>query len=170
MSERSKTRLAARVAASAVAAAAAVLIGVAGVSAAAASVDESSPAGGLELVAATDLDTANQAPGAVVERILTLRNTGTAGYREIELGAQATTAGLRLEILSCPAGWRASPDGPACAGRVQTVLAPSAVGTTARLTSAAALRPGGSDSLLVRLTLPTEQGVAARVSYSAVGR
>lgn len=164
-------RLAARVVLSALAAVAAVLLAAVGVTAASASVDASRPAGGLELVAADSLDSTDQVPGAVVERVLTLHNSGTATYAVIELGSTASghATGLRLQVVGCETGWRPARSGPVCGGG-ETVLAAGAVGGTTTLTNAAALRPGGTDSLLVRLTLPDRAGVTARVTYTAVGR
>jgi hypothetical protein len=163
--------LVSRVLLSALAAAVAVPLAVAGVSAASASVDESRPQGRLEFVPASGLDATEQAPGAVVERILILRNSGTAGYRAIDFGSASSepVTGLRLQVVGCDTGWQSVSAGPICAGR-QTVLSAGRVGTTATFTTAAALQPGGSDSLLVRLTLPSRSGASARVTYSAVGR
>jgi hypothetical protein len=171
MAGRTPTRLVSRLLLSVLAAAVAVPIAAVGVSAASESIDESRPEGGLELVAAGGLDAIEQAPGAVVERVLTLRNAGTAGYRAIDIGSATShpVTGLHLDVVGCDTGWQPAATGAVCAGH-ETLLTAGSVGATATLTTAAALQPGGSDSLLVRLTLPSQSGMSARVTYSAVGR
>jgi hypothetical protein len=163
-------RLVGRIGLSALAAAVVVPIAVVGVTAAsAATVESSVPQGGLELLATGPLDSTNQVPGAVVERVLTLRNSGTATYRAIDVSSTTSAPGLRLQVVRCDAGWRFVAARPTCAGN-ETTVSTGTVGMTATITAAAALAPGGVDSLLVRLTLPAQAGVAAQVTYSAVGR
>lgn len=171
MAAGTPTGLAARLLLSVLAAAVVVPIAAVGVSAASADIDQAHPDGGLELVASGELDATEQTPGAVVERVLMLRNSGTADYRAIEFGSTSSVpgAGLHLEVVDCDTGWQSPSTGPVCAGR-QTVLTAGRVGETATFTTAAALQPGGSDSLLMRLTLPAQSGASARVTYSAVGR
>ena len=104
-------------------------------------------------------------PGDSLARPVTLVNDGNSPLSSVSLGVTATTAsvltsdtvnGLQLTLRSCSAPWTQATAAPTytCAGTEKTHLTGPAVGTRG-LDAPASLTPGGTDHLLVTLSLPT---------------
>lgn len=127
-------------------------------------------------------------PGDTVQRAVTLSNTGDQDLSAVSLDVSATassaldtdaTNGLQLTIQSCPSAWDETGTAPAysytCSGTSSTVLASRPVDVTAAdLSGSAALGAGGTDHLLVTLSLPstadnTVQGASSTLSFTFTG-
>ena len=109
-------------------------------------------------------------PGDSLTRAVTLNNSGTAGLSSITLGSTASTAnllssdtvnGLQLAVKSCSVpytqGGTAAAPTYTCSG-AENVLANGAAVTSLQLPGLASLNPGGSDNLVLSITLPTSAG------------
>ena len=103
-------------------------------------------------------------PGDSIARTVTLRNDGDSPLSSVALGVTTTNPsvlttdtvhGLQLALQSCSVAWTpATPTTYSCAGTQKTHTTGPAVGTRS-LDTPASLTPGGSDHLLVTLSLPT---------------
>ena len=104
-------------------------------------------------------------PGDSIARTVTLVNDGNSPLSSVSLGVTAPTAsiltsdpvhGLQLTLKSCTTPWTAATTAPTytCGGTEKTHITGAAVGTRA-LDAPASLTPGGTDHLLVTLSLPT---------------
>ncbi len=103
-------------------------------------------------------------PGDSIARTVTLRNDGNSPLSSVALGVTTTNPsvlttdtvhGLQLALQSCSVAWtQATPTTYSCAGTQRTHTTGPAVGTRS-LDTPASLTPGGSDHLLVTLSLPT---------------
>lgn len=129
------------------------------------------------------------APGDTIQRSVDLSNTGSLNLASITLGISASpssnldtdsTNGLQTTIKSCSVAWTEA--GPpytyTCSGTTTTVLASTAVatleGAASGMTPLNALTGGGSDHLVVTLTLPTSapnsfQNLTSTLSYNFTG-
>ncbi|MGY1681962.1 TasA family protein [Geodermatophilus sp. SYSU D01176] len=102
-------------------------------------------------------------PGDSIARTVTLVNDGNSPLSSVSLDVTATTPsvlttdpvhGLQLTLTSCTTPW--TPTGPTtygCTGTAKTHTTGAAAGTRA-LDAPASLTPGGTDHLLVTLSLP----------------
>ena len=125
-------------------------------------------------------------PGDSISRSVDLANTGNLAFAGIFLNSTATTSslldtdktnGLQLSVKSCPVAWTETlTNGVAtytCSGTATLVVGGPAV-TSAPLTNAASLNVGGTDHLVVTLTLPagadnTFQGKTSALSIAFTG-
>lgn len=127
-------------------------------------------------------------PGDTVQRQVKLTNRGNQALASVNLSTTATTSsvldsdtanGLQVVVEACSVPWTEGGTAPAytytCSGTTTTVLASRPViGANIALTNPAALNPGGTDNLRVRLTLPTTagntfQGVSSTLSMAFSG-
>jgi spore coat-associated protein N len=123
----------------------------------------------------------NIVPGDVVNRVVNVNNTGNQDLSTLTLTTTATTTskldtdatnGLQLSIQKCSSAWTAA---YTCGGSATTLVASRAViGSNLSLTGASALTAGGTDNLLVTMTLPstadnTFQGLASTVNFTFTG-
>ena len=116
------------------------------------------------------LNASNFVPGDRISRSFDLVNSGQLAFAGITLGTTANSSnlltsdtrnGLQLSVQSCPTSWTETKTGSgstaaatyACASPTTLVTGPAV--TTAQLTNAASLTAGGTDHLLVSLSLPT---------------
>jgi hypothetical protein len=125
-------------------------------------------------------------PGDSISRSVDLANTGNLAFAGISMSSTATASslldtdkvnGLQLSIKSCPVNWTETvTNGVAtytCSGTATTIANGPAV-TTATVSNIAALNAGGTDHLVVTLTLPagadnTFQGKTSALSVSFTG-
>ena len=125
-------------------------------------------------------------PGDSISRSVDLVNSGNLAFAGIQMTSTATTSslldtdkvnGLQLSIKSCPVNWTETvTNGVAtytCSGTATTVAAGPAVSTSG-INTAASLNAGGTDHLVVTLTLPTGadntfQGKTSALSVSFTG-
>jgi Camelysin metallo-endopeptidase len=125
-------------------------------------------------------------PGDSISRSVDLANTGNLAFAGIFLNSTATTSslldtdktnGLQLSVKSCPVAWTETlTNGVAtytCSGTATTVIGGPAV-TSAIPTGLTSLNAGGTDHLVVTLTLPagadnTFQGKTSALSISFTG-
>jgi hypothetical protein len=125
-------------------------------------------------------------PGDSISRSVDLANTGNLAFAGISMASTATTSslldtdkvnGLQLSIKSCPVNWTETvTNGVAtytCSGATTPIAGGPAV-TSATLTGVASLNAGGTDHLVVTLTLPagadnTFQGKTSALSVSFTG-
>ena len=126
-------------------------------------------------------------PGDTISRSVDLANTGNLAFAGISMASTATTSslldtdkvnGLQLSVKSCPVNWTESlTNGVAtytCSGTTTNVVNSGAAVTSATLTGIASLNAGGTDHLVVTLTLPagadnTFQGKTSALSISFTG-
>jgi hypothetical protein len=124
-------------------------------------------------------------PGDSISRSVDLANTGNLAFAGISMTSTATTSslldtdkvnGLQLSIKSCPVNWTETvTNGVAtysCSAATSIANGPAA--TTATLSNIASLNAGGTDHLVVTLTLPagadnTFQGKTSALSVSFTG-
>ena len=105
-------------------------------------------------------------PGDSIARTVTLVNDGNSPLSTVALGV--TTAnpsvlttdavnGLQLALRSCSVAWTQATPAPTytCAGTERALTTPGAAVGNRTLDTPASLTPGGTDHLLVTLTLPT---------------
>jgi len=131
------------------------------------------------------------APGDTIQRSVDVSNSGSLNLASITLGITASpsssldtdaTNGLHTTVQSCSVAWTEGGTAPAytytCSGTTTSVLASTAVatleGTPSSLTPLNSLTGGGSDHLVVTLTLPTTapngfQSLSSTVSYVFTG-
>ena len=129
------------------------------------------------------------APGDTIQRSVDLSNSGSLNLASITLGITASpsstldtdaTNGLQTTIQSCSVAWTEA--GPpytyTCSGTKTTVLTSTAVssleGSASGLTPLSSLSAGGTDHLVVTLTLPTTapnafQNLSSTLSYNFTG-
>jgi hypothetical protein len=125
-------------------------------------------------------------PGDSISRSVDLANTGNLAFAGISMTSTATTSslldtdkvnGLQLNVKSCPVNWTETvTNGVAtytCSGATTAIAGGPAV-TSATLTGVASLNAGGTDHLVVTLTLPasadnTFQGKTSALSVSFTG-
>jgi hypothetical protein len=120
----------------------------------------SAPASGNYITVAAN----NIVPGDVIKRVVNLNNTGdnvggisltTSASPSSVLDTDATN-GLQLVIQKCSVAWSAS---YTCSSGASSVVASRAViGNNIALTGLNAATAGGTDNLMVQLTLPTAAG------------
>ena len=108
----------------------------------------------------------NLAPGDVVNRYVTLTNSGTLDAAGVTLGVADSvgskltndaTNGLRVTISSCPTAW--TPTSGACTGTpsvLATAVPLATLKTTASTLSSATTAAGASTHLRLALTLPDQ--------------
>lgn len=126
-------------------------------------------------------------PGDTVQRAVDLMSTSTDPLGSVSLATSGTpnnalltdANGLTVKIDKCSAAWTESGTAPAytytCGGTTTSILAATAVGGTASLSSLAALTSGTStDHLLVTLALPasatnTVQSLSTSITYAFTG-
>jgi hypothetical protein len=126
-------------------------------------------------------------PGDSISRSVDLANTGNLAFAGISMTSTATTSslldtdkvnGLQLSIKSCPVNWTETvTNGVAtytCSGATTNVVNSGPVVNTATLSNIASLNAGGTDHLVVTLTLPagadnTFQGKTSALSVSFTG-
>lgn len=131
------------------------------------------------------------APGDTIQRSVDLSNTGTLNLASVTLGMTASpssaldtdsTNGLQMTVQSCSVAWTEAGTAPAytytCSGTTTSVLSSTPVATLkttpATLPGLASLTAGGTDHLLVTLTLPTSadnsfQNLSSTLSYNFTG-
>lgn len=131
------------------------------------------------------------APGDTISRSVTLSNSGTLGLASLTLGVTATTSssldtdatnGLQTTVSSCSVPWTEAGTAPAytytCSGSTATVLAATPVSTlkstASSLSGLHSLTAGGTDYLMVQLSLPSSapnsfQNITSTLSYSFTG-
>lgn len=136
-----------------------------------------------------DVNASAVAPGDTIQRSVDLSNTGSLNLASITLGISASpsssldtdpTNGLQTTVKSCSVAWTES--GPpytyTCSGTTTTVLSSTAVatleGAASSMTPLNALTGGGTDHLVVTLTLPTSapngfQNLTSTLSYDFTG-
>jgi hypothetical protein len=129
--------------------------------------------------------TAGLLPGDSIARTVTLVNDGNSPLSTVALGV--TTAnpsvlttdavnGLQLALRSCSVAWTQATPAPTytCAGTERAATTPGAAVGNRTLDTPASLTPGGTDHLLVTLTLPTTadntfQGKSASLNLTFTG-
>jgi spore coat-associated protein N len=128
------------------------------------------------------------APGDTIQRSVDLSNTGSLDLSVVTLTTAASptslldsdgTNGLQMVIDRCASAWTESGTTPAftytCSGGSTNLVASRAViGSNVSLPGLSALTSGGTDHLLVTLTLPsaagnTFQGLSSTISYTFTG-
>jgi spore coat-associated protein N len=126
-------------------------------------------------------------PGDTIERVVTLKNTGSSQLGGVMLTTSTSTptdltsnaaTGLQLKIERCPAGWAGAPGTYTCSGTAEPVLAStSVIGIDRQLAQLTSLTAGQADSLKIQLILPAAanndfQGDQSTVAFSfnATGR
>lgn len=136
-----------------------------------------------------NVNAAGVASGDTISRSVDLSNTGSLSLASITLGLSASpssaldtdaTNGLQTTVESCTAAWTES--GPpytyTCSGSRATVLASTPVATLkttpAAVTPLNSLTGGGSDHLMVTLTLPSAapnsfQNLTSTLTYTFTG-
>ena len=129
----------------------------------------------------------NLVPGDTVQRAVDLTSTSSDPLGSVSLQTSGTpnnalltdANGLAVKVDKCSVAWTESGTAPAytytCGGTSSSVLASTAIGGTASLTSLAAESSGSStDHLLVTLSLPTAagnslQGLSSSIAYAFTG-
>lgn len=131
------------------------------------------------------------APGDTIQRSVDLSNTGTMNLASITMALSASpssaldtdaTNGLQATVQSCPVAWTEGGTAPAytytCSQTATTVVSSVAVATLkatpTALSGLGSLTAGGSDHLLVILTLPSTasnsfQNITSTLSYTFTG-
>ena len=136
--------------------------------------------------ASLPMNAAGFVPGDSISRSVDLVNSGNLAFAGLSLNSTATTSslldtdkvnGLQLSVKSCSVAWtEALTAGVAtytCSGTTSPIVnAPAA--TTALQPNMASVNPGGTDHLVVTLTLPTSadntfQGKTSALSVSFTG-
>jgi hypothetical protein len=125
-------------------------------------------------------------PGDSISRSVDLVNNGNLAFAGISMTSAATTSslldtdkvnGLQLAIKSCPVNWTETVTAGVatytCSGTATTVASGPAV-NTGTLSGIASLNAGGTDHLVVTVTLPagadnTFQGKTSALSVSFTG-
>lgn len=129
------------------------------------------------------------APGDTIARSVDLQNTGSLNLASVTLGISANpsttldtdaTNGLQISVQSCSVAWTEA--GPpytyTCAGGTTTTLVSSSVAalesTPTTLSGVNSLTAGGTDHLVVTLTLSTSaptsmEGLTSTLSYNFTG-
>jgi hypothetical protein len=127
-------------------------------------------------------------PGDSISRSVDLANTGNLAFAGISMTSTATASslldtdkanGLQLSIKSCPVNWTETvTNGVAtytCSGTVPaTTIASGSAVSNATLSNIASMNAGGTDHLVVTLTLPagadnTFQGKTSALSVAFTG-
>lgn len=128
------------------------------------------------------------APGDTIARSVDLSNTGSLNLASVTLGISASpstaldtdaTNGLQISVQSCSVAWTEA--GPpytyTCSGTATTLLTSSVASlesTPASLGAVNSLTAGGTDHLVVTLTLATSapttmEGLSSILSYNFTG-
>jgi hypothetical protein len=125
-------------------------------------------------------------PGDSISRSVDLANSGNLAFAGISLNSTATTSslldtdkinGLQLSVKACSMNWTETVTAGVatytCSGTTSTVVNSSAV-TTATVQNVASLNAGGTDHLVVTLSLPTSadnnfQNKSSALSISFTG-
>jgi hypothetical protein len=126
-------------------------------------------------------------PGDSISRSVDLVNNGNLAFAGISMTSAATTSslldtdkvnGLQLAIKSCPVNWTETVTAGVatytCSGTATTIVNSGPAVTSAPLTTIASLNAGGTDHLVVTVTLPagadnTFQGKTSALSVSFTG-
>jgi len=129
----------------------------------------------------------NLVPGDTVQRAVDLTSNSSDPLGSVSLQTSAAPGnalttdpnGLTVKVDKCSVAWTESGVAPAytytCGGTTTSILAATAAGGTASLSSLAALSSGSStDHLLVTLALPSAagnslQGLSTTITYSFTG-
>ena len=132
------------------------------------------------------MNAAGFVPGDSISRAVDLVNSGNLGFAGLALNSTATASslldtdkinGLQLTVKSCPVDWTETVNAAVatytCSATTATLVNAPAV-TSASLPSVASVKPGGTDHLVVTLTLPTSadntfQGKTSALSVSFTG-
>lgn len=129
--------------------------------------------------AAVPVSVAGMVPGDSVTRAVNLVNDGDLAMSSVNLVSSATassilttdtTNGLRLSVRSCSVPWTAT---YTCGGTENVLMSNPVVGS-AQLQNPASLNPGGTDYLVLSVSLPTTagnefQGKTAGISLAFTG-
>jgi hypothetical protein len=125
-------------------------------------------------------------PGDSISRSVDLVNSGNLAFAGISMTSTATTSsvldtnttlGLQLSVKSCPVNWTETVTAGVatytCSGSATTIAAGPAVSTSG-INTAASLNTGGTDHLVVTLSLPAGadnsfQGKTSALSVSFTG-
>ncbi|HEX2074363.1 MAG TPA: TasA family protein [Geodermatophilus sp.] len=119
---------------------------------------------------AVSLNVSGFVPGDTMSRAMTLTNDGTSALSSVNLAVAATASsilntdtlnGLQLALKSCSVAWTQGGTETAptytCSGTERLVNSGAAVGNFP-LTNATSVTPGGTDHLVVTVTLPSGAG------------
>lgn len=132
-------------------------------------------AGTLNLTKEADTVTASitgVVPGDTIDRIITVKNSGTSNFGSIDFtsaGTGALASGLTLKVDACSVAWT----GPTCSGST-VVLPEGSLSRSVNLTNLSALTSNTSSYLRVSVALPSNapnelQGASATISYTVTG-
>ncbi|MDJ0356100.1 TasA family protein [Paenarthrobacter sp. PH39-S1] len=115
-----------------------------------------------------NLEAGGLVPGDTVQRLATMKNSGSQSLAEVALTTTALTSsklntdatrGLQIAVDSCPAGWVEAGKAPgftySCPGAITRVQASAPIiGPDRALENLTSLVPGGTDALRFTGTLP----------------
>ena len=123
-------------------------------------------------------------PGDSIARTVTLRNDGDSPLSSVALGVTTSNPsvlttdpvnGLQLTLKSCTVAWtQASPTTYSCGGTERAIATPGAAVGDRTLDTPTSLTPGGTDHLLLAVSLPasadnTFQGKTSTLSLTFSG-
>jgi hypothetical protein len=126
-------------------------------------------------------------PGDSISRSVDLANSGNLAFAGISMNSTATTSslldtdkinGLQLSVKACSVNWNETVTAGVatytCPGTTSTVVNSGPAVITSALTSVASLNAGGTDHLVVTLSLPTSadnnfQNKSSALSISFTG-
>ena len=107
-------------------------------------------------------------PGDSMTRAVNLSNNGTSALSSISLNSSSTasnalvtdaTNGLQLTIKACSVAYTGvGTTTPTCSGTERTVATGQAVQTNSVLSGMASMNPGGTDYLVLTVSLPASAG------------
>ena len=107
-------------------------------------------------------------PGDTMSRAVNLSNNGTSPLSSISLASSSTASnalvtdainGLQLSIKACSVPYSGvTTTSPTCSGTERTVLTGAAVQTNSVLSGMASMNAGGTDYLLMTVSLPASAG------------
>ena len=107
-------------------------------------------------------------PGDSMTRAVNLSNNGTSALSSIQLNSSSTasnalvtdtTNGLQLSLKACSVAYTGvGTTAPTCSGTERTVVSGAAVVTNSVLSGMSSMNPGGTDYLLLTVSLPTSAG------------
>ncbi|MHB1734446.1 MAG: TasA family protein [Ferrimicrobium acidiphilum] len=135
----------------------------------------------------------NIIPGDSIQRLMQLNNTGTGTIGNVSLSASfatnptalvtSSTGGLQFEAQTCSTSWTATSlpgggDSYSCSGTTSTAIASEpidalAATTPTPLSGLSTIAPGGSQDVVLTLTLPrtdgnTYQALTQTIAYTFV--
>jgi hypothetical protein len=107
-------------------------------------------------------------PGDSMSRAVNLSNNGTSALSSIQLNSSSTASnllvtdainGLQLSVKACTVPYTAvATTSPTCSGTERSVISGPAVESNTALSGLASMNPGGTDYLLLTVSLPTSAG------------